>query len=408
MDSKQRLLLPPMLLIIASLACNAPFAATGTPQAAATANTFLTAAAQTIQAATTQTIPSLAPSATKTALTPTRLPPTLIPSNTSAPIVLCDAATFIKDVTIPDGTIIGRSATFTKTWRIQNTGTCSWTTSYALVFVNGYQMTGSSGIAMPSVVNPGQIIDLSITMTAPATDGHYQGFWKLRNAAGVLFGIGPQGQGAFWTDINVAGPIYTAYDFAASYCDATWDNTINNLPCPGANGDVNGFVLKLDHPAMETGQIMDQPGLLTVPYDANNGIIRGKYPAFNVQTGDHFQSLVNCQYKAYSCNVIFRLDYKIGSDDIKTLSQWNEVYEGEYFPVDIDLSALAGQSVRFILTVTTNGPSNQDYAIWFAPHIVRAGTPPTATSTFTPTNTPTLAPTLTPTSTSTPTSTPTP
>lgn len=406
---KHRLLFVPFFLILASLACNAPSNVKNTPAAAQTLDTFYTAAAQTVQAAASRVASPQPTSPAGASPSPTGWPVTPNPGRTPVPVVLCDAAAFIKDVTISDGTTVGRGSTFTKIWRMQNVGTCPWTTSYALVFVNGDQMSAPTGIGMPGYVNPGQFIDLSVTMTAPNSDGHYLGYWKLRNAAGTLFGIGPQAQGAFWTDINVAGPIYTAHDFAASYCDANWDNNSIDLPCPGTNGDGNGYVLKLDHPVMENGITQDQPGLLTVPKNTNNGFIRGKFPAFPVQYGDHFQSLINCQYQAYACNVTFRLDYQINGGEIRTLGRWNEIYEGEYYPVDIDLSSLAGQNVRFILVATTNGSFNQDYALWFAPHIVRAGTPPTITPTFTPTLTPTFTPTssLTPTPTLTLTPTPT-
>lgn len=69
-------------------------------------------------------------------------------------------------------------------------------------------MAASGGIAMPSNVNPGQIIDLSVTMTTPNKDGHYKGFWKLRDAVGAVFGIGWREQDAFRIDINETGPLY--------------------------------------------------------------------------------------------------------------------------------------------------------------------------------------------------------
>ena len=119
--------------------------------------------------------------------------------------------------------------------------------------------------AYPDYVNPGQTIDLSVNMIAPNRDGHFQGYWKLRDPAGVLFGIGAQAQSAFWVDINVSGPTYTAYDFAANYCNAGWQNNNNDLPCPGSEGDNNGYVIKLDHPVMENGKTEDEAGLLTVP-----------------------------------------------------------------------------------------------------------------------------------------------
>ena len=417
MKRQKRLLIVPVILIIASLACNLP-TTSGTPQAAATLDQLYTAAAQTVQASVSQQAGTSTPSATATNPFPTLslLTPTLVP----APVIVCEAASFVKDVTVPDGTTISRTEVFTKTWRLENIGTCTWSPSYALVFTGGDQLNAPSSLVLSDYVYPGQTIDLSVNMTAPNRNGHYQGYWKLRDAAGVLFGIGAQAQSPFWVDINVSGPTYTAYDFAANYCDAGWQNNNSSLPCPGSQGDNNGFVVKLDHPVMENGKTENQPGLLTVPKNTNNGIIQGKYPAINIQDGDRFQALINCQYKSYSCNVVFQLEYQIGGGEIISLGRWNEIYEGKYFPIDIDLSPLAGNNVKFILFVAANGSPLQDNALWFAPRITRLGTQPptstptpTATFTVTPTVTPTAAPTFTPTftptntATNTPTNTPT-
>ncbi len=418
MKPQARWIILPFILVAASLACNLPSNVNNTPAAAQTLVEMYTAAALTVQASGSQ---SGSATAQTTATNPFPTYSLLTPSSTPAPVVYCDAAAFVKDVTISDGTTLGRNSDFTKTWRIRNIGTCTWSPSYALVFVNGDRLGAPNSVALPAYVYPGQTIDLAVDMTAPNKNGHYQGFWELRNAAGAYFGIGAQAQGAFWVDINVSGPTYTAYDFVAHYCDAQWVNNDSSLSCPGSQGDSQGFVVRLDNPVMESGKTEDEAGLLTVPKNVNNGIIQGQYPAVNVKDGDRFHALIDCQYNSNSCNVYFRLAYQIGGGAIQTLGQWNEAYEGKYTPLDIDLSSLDGQNVKFILMVTANGSPKQDNAVWVAPHITRLGNPPptnTPTSTFTPTatltptstNTPTYTPTATPTSTptSTPTDTPTP
>jgi hypothetical protein len=105
--------------------------------------------------------------------------------------------------------------------------------------------------------------------------------------------------------------------------------------------------------------------------------------------------------------VLFKLEYK-NNGQIKTLASWAEVYEGKYYPIDLDLSSLTGETLKFILTVSANGGNNHDFAIWLNPHIVRQGNAPTATITRTPTNTFTPTITFTPTATFTPTITFTP
>jgi hypothetical protein len=241
-----------------------------------------------------------------------------------------------------------------------------------------------------------------VTLTSPNSDGRYRGYWKLRNAAGALFGIGNLADTAFWVDVKVVGgPSYIAYNFADNYCNADWQNNNHSLPCPGADGALEGYVVKLNAPVMENGAKEDEPGLLTGPKDSNNGIITGQYPSFTVQAGDRFRTLINCQHNSKNCDVIFRLDYR-SNGQVKTLASWHEIYEGKFYPVDLDLSSLAGQTVKFILVVTANGQQSNDNAIWLNPHILRQGIIPT--STFTPTPTITFTPTIT----STPTNTPTP
>ena len=298
-------------------------------------------------------------------------PGSTTPTPTPSPTV-CDKAQFVSDVAIPDGTTFSPGAAFTKIWRLKNVGTCTWTTAYSAVFSSGDAM-GATSAPMPKSVAPGETVDISIGLAAPSTNGHYRGYWKLRNAAGTAFGIGSSGTSAFWVDINVSGTSTTAYDFYANACSATWTSGAGALPCPGTDGSASGFVLKLDAPKLENGTT-GQPALLTNPQKVANGFIQGIYPALAVQAGDHFKAVVNCEYNATDCYVTFRLDYQIGSGAVKTLWVFREKYEGQYYQVDLGLDSLAGQNVKFILTILGGTYTTGDRALWVAPRIVRAGT----------------------------------
>lgn len=391
------------------LACNSLIGVT--PQPAATLNALYTSAAETLGAMSTQGAIALTqqPSPTATLSIPTSSPIgfqtyTVVPP--IQPSSRCDAGAFVTDVTYPDGSSVGMSATFTKIWRIKNIGTCTWSTSYALVFSSGEGFSTKSPIPMPGNVEPGQTIDLPIQLTAPNHGGHYQGYWLLRNASGVLFGVGSSGQQAIYVDVNISGYSVLGYDFLGNYCDAQWSTDAQDLPCPGTDGDKNGFVLIQNSPKMEDGSVAPNKALTTFPQSVRNGLITGKYPAITIQTGDHFQTWIDCMYKANDCNAIFKLQYQIGKGAVQTLGQWNEVYEGQYYPINIDLSALNGQKVKFILTVLANGSPHEDYAQWIAPRISRfSAQPPTIT--LTASITPTATITATATNTATPTDTPT-
>lgn len=99
----------------------------------------------------------------------------------------CDKSAFIKDVTIPDDTKFYPGTHFTKTWRIKNIGTCSWTKEYRFQYISGNQM-GADTIYLSKTVAPGEEIDISLEMTAPTTPEDYSNYWRLRNKAGDIFG----------------------------------------------------------------------------------------------------------------------------------------------------------------------------------------------------------------------------
>ena len=135
---------------------------------------------------------------------PTTAPTQPVATSTPPPAVCTDRATFVSDVTIPDKAVMPAGATFVKTWRLQNSGACPWNTQYAFVFAGGDAMQGQAAISLPGPVAPGATVDLSVTLVAPASPGAYRGEWQLRNANGLLFGIGADGQQHFWVQIVVA------------------------------------------------------------------------------------------------------------------------------------------------------------------------------------------------------------
>jgi len=326
-------------------------------------------------------------------------------SPTSAFAATCDQAQFVADVTVPDGSVFDANATFKKTWRLKNIGTCTWTTSYSLVFDTGSQMGAPASIKFPSNVAPGQTVDLTVDMTAPGSAGHYIGYWKFKNASNVLFGIGSAANKSWWVEINVKGSsgLNVVYDFTANASSATWSNGAGNVSFPGTDGDSGGFGIKKDKPKFETGVEASEPGLLMSPRNITNGYIQATYPAFAVQSGDRFHTTVGCEYGATSCYVAYRLDYEIDGVT-KTYWTFRERYEGLTFIASIDLTPLAGKNVKFTLVINAYGSPTGDRALWGNPAIIRqgsvatatpgvTGTPPTATPSKTPApTTPTVPP----------------
>ena len=160
----------------------------------------------TLQVVVSQTMSAMTQqSTTQTAIpaTATPLPPTSTPVPTATAVSYCDWVIFVRDVTIPEGTKFAPGETFTKTWRLKNRGTCTWTPDYMLVFTSGDSMGNTTAIRLPGNVAPGQSVDVSVTLTAPTRRGDYIGYWMLRNPSGQLFGYGEKANQAFYVDVNV-------------------------------------------------------------------------------------------------------------------------------------------------------------------------------------------------------------
>ncbi len=151
-----------------------------------------------------QLIPAVAPT-----LTPVPLPNTPQPviilspvplqaaasqKGTSQPTPSCtNRAELIKALNIFDNTALDAGQVFAKMWRVKNTGTCVWTAGYALAFYSGEQMGGQPSIPFPSVVQPGETVDLRVDLVAPLNQTSYTGNWALKDANGNNFGVGDMG-----------------------------------------------------------------------------------------------------------------------------------------------------------------------------------------------------------------------
>ena len=187
-----------------------------------------TAVVQTVQAQNSLTEVASLP-------TPTPIPPTpsidlsatpgaegtpATSTNTLAPNPGCTLSANLVQEDPPDGKIFKPGESFLKTWWFQNTGTCAWDKTYKLVYWDGELMGGAVTYPLPVVVAPGETKEISILLQAPATDGQFRGYWRLKSPWGYDFGVGSASQ-SFYVDIFVSndpnvgyGVTSVSYDYA--------------------------------------------------------------------------------------------------------------------------------------------------------------------------------------------------
>jgi hypothetical protein len=144
---------------------------------------------------------------------------------------------FLADLSIPDDTVIAPGETFEKGWRLRNSGTCPWTTGYALTFAGGEQMGAPETAPLPNPVAPGEEVSVFIDFVAPETVGTYRSDWLMTTAAGQIFGVDGFADQVIWTQIVVGVPEPTAEPNSAAIGGVVWEDICfiraDGSPSPG-------------------------------------------------------------------------------------------------------------------------------------------------------------------------------
>jgi Ig-like domain from next to BRCA1 gene len=207
MNKTQKIILILTMLTLVALACNAPgnsALSDADKQATSVAETVAAQMADNNQsppddpATATITVEATQPAAPTATTQPTNTPQ---PTTTSIP---CNRASFVSDITYPDGSDVKVNEGFVKTWRLKNDGSCTWTSGYKIIFSHGDRMNAPDEVVLTGgTVAPGQTVDVSVSLTAPSNQGTYKGYFKLKASDGQVFGIGAAGNTAFWVEVEV-------------------------------------------------------------------------------------------------------------------------------------------------------------------------------------------------------------
>lgn len=89
-------------------------------------------------------------------------------------------AKFVKDNTVPDGTVLTPSEAFTKTWTVANCGDTAWPANTSLLHVGGDMELRASAPRIPvGAVQPKEQTQLSVELTAPSKAGRFWSYWRL-------------------------------------------------------------------------------------------------------------------------------------------------------------------------------------------------------------------------------------
>ena len=234
------------------------------------------------EVATTETSATL-PTETATVGTPA---PTNPPDCTNS-------ASFVTDVTIPDNSTVTGGATFTKTWRISNTGTCVWGPGYTLTHYSDERMGAPDSVAL-SITPGGQTADISVDLVASNSVGTHRGNFVIKNEAGLIMKVDDDSR--LWVIINVA---------SASAATATATVT------PGiASGSVTSTTIAANTAASDTAfatvtcSFSTDPAKLTAAINAVNAYReKNGLPAYTANT--QLAKAAQAHANDMACNSLF-------------------------------------------------------------------------------------------------------
>jgi hypothetical protein len=149
-------------------------------------STFANGLTQTAIAAPTST-PTPTPTSTLAIATLANVTPFGTSVVVSTPVTSCNGMAYVNDLSIPDNTPMTPGQTFTKTWKVRNSGTCAWEVGFKFAFTSGDAMSGATYTLTRSVLANAET-EISIAMVAPNKTGSIRGNWRMSTAAGQFFG----------------------------------------------------------------------------------------------------------------------------------------------------------------------------------------------------------------------------
>jgi hypothetical protein len=226
---------------------------------------------------------------------------------------------------------------------------------------------------MTASVAPGAVYNFTVNMTAPATLGQYQGFWKLQSPQGVRFGIDASAK-SFWVKITTAAlapacnPQTKRPDANGGVMEAFWTSTAPTI---------DGALTEWDNPLIDDVSYTvfghtDNDARFTLKWDHSNLYLAVKVADDNLYNavsdsdasqmykGDSVEILLDRNLKSDYCDTWMDADdYQLGISpgSLPTPGGFGP-YAYLWYPTDIK-----GIKIATIVSALTVGPDPIGYII---------------------------------------------
>lgn len=266
----------------------------------------------------------------------------------------------ISKIDTPSGYIIG--------FKIKNNGPLSAGASISRLFVEGIQ---KSDVNVP-VLPAGADYDGSFPawIYSPLTPN----IKVVADATGIVAEADETNN-----EKTVTMAVAVIYDFvneaSSPSTDVRWSSGAGTLTFGGAIDDPKGFACYRTNITLEDNNIYDKV-LETHPQWVDNGYISGAYMelyntlGYQVKAGDHFYTKCGFIKNATAGKVRFSVMIRLEGSNA-WIAENVKAYDGTIKTVAVDLTPYAGKKADFILKVSAEGSSGQDWAVWYQTRIIR-------------------------------------
>lgn len=288
-----------------------------------------------------------------------------------------DIALLLGTLSMAPGSQVYTGERFHVTWRIRNIGESTWDDSYSLVYIGGEAFGQDPSIPLSVEAAPGDIIDLTMALTAPDLTGAFRGEWLFVAPDGDAFGVGYENPMPLAVDVNI---VYNTVNLGEhqlrllfeDYSTAEWRDQHGPafVSAPGNIG-VHGAVTRVEEAVYEGEREENEPTLIMEPAQGEGGFIEGRFTPFTVTSNNYFTTYVGCLEEAKFCDAALKIYVQVVGETSPVLYwEGGQINDGEWVRIHQPLEKFRGEEIVIIFRVENNGNANGDKIGWFSPMIL--------------------------------------
>ena len=275
-----------------------------------------------------------------------------------------DQFAYISDVTVPDWTEKTPKTEFSKTWYIENTGTCTWNSGYSLVYNSGDDIGTAESFPIlndDSVLKPGESLMVSVRLRAPEERKSVETYWAMKSNSGEVFGASALKN----VYLSSRFTVVNEYNFVKNYSSGLCYDDSGSFVCgvPNTTGN-RGSVTYDGSPTLESFNTGVAAMVITPPY-TTSGKTRIEIGPVKIAVGTWFRVAFCCRQETPGCNVNFRVyarEEGLAEHLIQEGQEWNDGFVSDW---NVNLKTLGwhDQELTFIFEVEANGIGGADDAL---------------------------------------------